>query len=42
MKTLQIAEELKKENEFMEIECANKLAVEVQKVKVNCHIFILN
>ncbi|KAG8316104.1 hypothetical protein J6590_058072 [Homalodisca vitripennis] len=34
MKTLQIAEELKKENEFKERECADQIAVEIQKVKL--------
>lgn len=38
MKTLQIAEELKRENEFKERECADQIAIEIQRAKVKCFI----
>lgn len=42
LKTLQLAEELKKENEFKERECADQIALEIQKVKVVLILDILS
>lgn len=42
LKTLQLAEELKKENEFKERECADQIALEIQKVKVVLFLDVLS